>query len=67
MAFQLLLDEVEHLHGVSARLEGLADEHTRVTAELLTIAGSVRSAATLLAGLVATRLHSRDPHRIQGE
>lgn len=67
MAFQLLLDEVEHLHGVSTRLEGLADEHSRVTAELLTIAGSVRSAATLLAVLVATRLHGRDGHHPHGE
>ena len=67
MAFQLLLDEVEHLHGVSTHLEGLADEHSRVTAELLTIAGSVRTTATLLAVLVATRLHSRDSHRTQDE
>jgi hypothetical protein len=56
MGFEPILNEVEHLHGVSARLETLADEHTPVTQELLTIAGSVRSTATLLAVLVATRL-----------
>ena len=56
MPYQLLLDEVEHLHGVSKRLEGLAEQHTNVTEELLTIAGSVHSTATLLAVLVATKL-----------
>ena len=56
-------DEVEHLHGVSTRLEGLADEHPLATEELLTIAGNVRSVATLLAVLVATKLHGGDGHR----
>ena len=56
MAVQLILEEVEHLHGVSTRLEGLADEHAHVSEELLTIAGNVRSVATLLAVLVATKL-----------
>lgn len=57
MAFHSLLDEVEHLHGVSARLEGLADEHAQVTEELLVIASNVRGIATLLAVLIATKLH----------
>ena len=56
MAIQLLLEEADQLHRVSARLEGLADEHTSVTSELLTIASSVRSAATLLSVLVQTKL-----------
>jgi len=61
MRNQTILDEVEHLNGVSARLEGMADQHPRATEELLTIAGNVRSVATLLAVLVATKLHSDKP------
>ena len=57
MVYQAILDEVEHLHGVSGRLEGLADQHPRATQELLSIAGNVRNVATLLAVLVATKLH----------
>jgi len=63
MVYQAILDEVEHLHGVSGRLEGLADQHPRATEELLSIAGNVRNVATLLAVLVATRLHDSDGHR----
>jgi len=57
---QSILDEVEHVNGVTARLEGLADEHPIATGELLVIAGNVRSVATILAVLVATRFHGRD-------
>jgi hypothetical protein len=60
MRFQAILDEVEHLNGVGTRLEGLADEHTVATQELLTIAGSVRSVATMLALLVTTKLRDGD-------
>ena len=60
MVYQAILDEVEHLHGVSGRLEGLADQHPRATEELLSIAGNVRNVATLLAVLVATKLHDRE-------
>ena len=62
MPYEPILEEVEHLHGVSGRLEGLADQHPRATEELLTIAGNVRSTATLLAILVATKLHGKDEH-----
>lgn len=62
MPYEPILEEVEHLHGVSGRLEGLADQHPRATEELLTIAGNVRSTATLLALLVATKLHGKDGH-----
>jgi len=55
MTVNLIMDEVERLHGVSTRLEGLADEHAQVGEELLTIAGNVRSVATLLAVLGATK------------
>ena len=60
MPYQPILDEVEHLNGVSVRLEALADQHPRATEQLLTIAGNVRNVATLLAVLVATKLHGKD-------
>ena len=62
MAFKAILDEVDQLHSVGARLEGLADQHPPVTGALMTIAGNVRSIATLLAVLVATKLHEGDGH-----
>ena len=55
MAFEAILHEVEQLHLVSTRLDGLAEQHPPVSEALLTIAGSVRNTATLLAVLVATR------------
>jgi len=60
MAFETILDEVDQLHSVGTRLEGLAEEHPPVTRELLTIAGNVRSVATVLAVLVATKLKGGD-------
>ena len=60
MRYQPILNEVENLHGVSTRLEGLANQHPIVTEELLTIAGNVRRIAVLLAVLVATKLHGSD-------
>ena len=55
MALEAILNEVDQLHGVSDRLEGLAEQHPPVTEALITIAGSVRNTATLLAVLVATK------------
>ena len=55
MPFEAILNEVENLHSVSSRLEGLAESHPYVSEPLVSIAGSVRNAATLLAVLVATR------------
>jgi hypothetical protein len=60
MAFEAILDEVDELHNVSTRLEGLAEQHPPVEEALMTIAGNVRSTATVLAVLVATRLQSSD-------
>ena len=60
MAFEAILDEVDQLHSVGTRLEGLADLHPRVSEALITIAANVRSTATLLAVLVATKLHKGD-------
>jgi hypothetical protein len=55
MAFEAILDEVDQLHNVSTRLEGLAELHLPITEALISIAGSVRNTATILAVLVATR------------
>jgi hypothetical protein len=55
MAVEAILHEVEQLHQVSTRLDGLAEQHPAVSKALLTIAGSVRNTATLLAVLVATK------------
>jgi len=55
MLFQAILDEVDQLHSVSTRLEGLAQQHPPVSAALVTIAGNVRNTATILAVLVATK------------
>jgi hypothetical protein len=57
MPFEGILNEVEQLQNVSARLEGLADQHPPVSQALITIAGNVRSTATILAVLVATKLN----------
>ncbi|MGA3091390.1 MAG: hypothetical protein ABSD75_22505 [Terriglobales bacterium] len=56
MPFAEILDEVNQLHRVSTRLEGLAEQHPPVCEALLTIAGSIRNTATLLAVLVATKV-----------
>jgi hypothetical protein len=55
MAFEAILHEVEQLHKVSKRLDGLAEQHPPVSEALLTIAGTVRNTATLLAVLIATK------------
>ena len=55
MALEAILHEVEQLHQVGNRLEVLAEEHPPVSSAVLTIAGSVRNAATLLGVLVATK------------
>jgi hypothetical protein len=55
MPLEAILNEVVQLHGVSDRLEGLAELHPPVSEALITIAGNVRSTATVLAVLVATK------------
>ncbi len=55
MPLDAILHEVEQLHGVSDRLEGLAEQHPPVSEALITIAGNVRNTATVLAVLVATK------------
>ena len=66
MAFQAILDEVDQLHNVGTRLEGLAELHLPVSDALLKIAGNVRSTATILAVLVATKLHTADGSAFSG-
>ena len=55
MPFEAILNEVEQLQNVSTRLERLAERHPPVSEALLTIAGSVRNSATVLAVLVVTK------------
>jgi hypothetical protein len=63
MAFEAILNEVDELHSVSVRLEGLADEHLPMAEALLVVAANVRGSATVLAVLVATKVHTVDGHR----
>ena len=51
-----ILNEAQQLHGVSDRLDSLAEHHPLVSQALLTISGSVRSTATVLEVLVATKM-----------
>ncbi len=55
MPFEAIMSEVDQLHSVSARLEELAEQHPPFTEALITIAGSIRNAATVLAVLVTTK------------
>ena len=55
MPLEAILHEVDQLHNVGTRLERLAEQHPPVSEALLTIAGSVRNTATLLAMLVAPK------------
>jgi hypothetical protein len=55
MPFAAILREVDQLHSVSTRLEGLAERHAPMSEALMTIAGNVRTAATVLAVLVAAK------------
>ena len=55
MQLDAILHEVDQLHNVSTRLEGLADQHPPISEALLTIAGSVRDTATVLAVLVVAK------------
>ena len=55
MPFEAILREVDQLHAVSARLEGLAEQHPPLSDALVTIAGNVRTTATVLAVLVTTK------------
>ena len=53
VGFEAILNEVDQLQGVSARLDGLAEQNPSATEALMTIADSVRRTAAVLA-VVAT-------------
>jgi hypothetical protein len=53
-----ILHEARQLHGVSDRLDSLADQHPKVSETLIGIFGSIRNTATLLEVLVATQTPS---------
>jgi hypothetical protein len=55
MPFAAILREVDQLHSISTRLEGLAEQQTPLSEALLTIAGNVRNTATVLAVLVLAK------------
>ena len=62
MAFEAILDEVDQLNLAGDRIEGLAEHHPPVSEALISIAGNVRSSATVLALLVETKLRGGDGH-----
>jgi hypothetical protein len=51
-----ILHEARQLHGVSERLDSLANQHPLVSEALIGISGSVRNTAILLEVLVATKI-----------
>lgn len=51
-----ILQEVQRLYGVSDRLDSMSGQHPLISEALLVISGSVRSTATLLEVLVATKM-----------
>ena len=56
MAFEAIMAEVDQLNLAGDRIEGLAEHHPLVSGALITIAGNVRSTATILAVLIETKL-----------
>jgi hypothetical protein len=56
MPSNAILHEVQQLYSVSDRLDSLAEKHPLVSEALINISGSVRSTATLLEVLVATKV-----------
>jgi hypothetical protein len=55
MGFEAILNEVDDLQSVSARLEGLAEQYPPVTEALRTISGNVLNTATVLAVVAAIK------------
>ena len=53
--FELILNAVDQLNGVTAQLDGLADQNPPFTEALLTVAENIRNTANVLAVLVAVR------------
>ena len=57
-AKKMLLEQVDQLQAVSARLESVAEKHSSLAEPLMKIAGTIRSCATLLDVLVSTKLNA---------
>ena len=55
MGFEAILNEVDDLQSVSARLEGLAEQYPPITEALRTISGNVLNTATVLAVVAAIK------------
>jgi hypothetical protein len=55
IGFEAILNEVDQLQSVSARLDGLAEQNPPVTEALMTIAESVRTTAAVLAVVAAVK------------
>ncbi len=60
MPFDAILKEVTQLNNIGTRLEDLADQHPPISEALIRIAVGVRSTASLLAVLVATKMRGVD-------
>jgi hypothetical protein len=55
VGFEAIVNEVDDLHGVSARLERLAEQYPPVTEALMSISGNVLNTATVLAVVAAIK------------
>ena len=55
IGFEAIVNEVDDLQGVSARLERLAEQYPPVTEALRTISGNVLNTATVLAVVAAIK------------
>jgi hypothetical protein len=55
VGFEAILNEVDDLQAVSARLQGLAEQYPPVTEALMTISGNVLNTATVLAVVAAVK------------
>jgi hypothetical protein len=55
VGFEAIVNEVDNLQGVSARLDKLAERYPPVTEALMTISGSVLNTATVLAVVAAIK------------
>jgi hypothetical protein len=55
MGFEAIVNEVDDLHGVSARLARLAEQYPPVTEALMSISGNILNTATVLAVVAAIK------------
>jgi hypothetical protein len=55
IGFEAILNEIDDLQAVSARLQGLAEQYPPVTEALMTISGNVLNTATVLAVVAAIK------------